>query len=601
MLKPTSKLILFLLIVIFNSVCGQTHTQNQIWLNNFNAVAKNTVVLNNQNQIIPLKSLENQQIASLNFGFTNVSVFDSLLNKYTHVQSVNANNYVANTFFNSVQNNIAAYNTLIISIGNAQKLSEQSIQFIKSLEKTKHLIITLYGDEENLARFDNFKSPIIYCPQQTPESAAFVAQLIFGGTSTNASLSKTISKNFIKGMGSIIDKCRLTFTVPEDANINTQNLTVIDSIVAQAIKTKATPGAVVFVAKNGKVIFNKAYGYHTYQNQTPAGVNDIFDLASISKLATTNLAMRLYETGKLNLDTVISAYLPQTKNTNKQNIKVRELLLHQAGLVPFIPFFEKLKIGDYSRISSPFFCVKVADSFYVAQNYYKNVMWPIMLNSPLKARGKYVYSDLSMYFLKEIIETITQQAIEDDAPEHFFNPLGMHTTGYLPRNRFTKNQIVPTEDDTYFRKTLLWGYVHDQGAAMVGGVAGHAGLFSNAADLATLFQMLLNKGSYGGQQYLKPETVRFFTAKQSNVSRRGLGFDRWDPDAKKEYPSKYASNQTFGHTGYTGTCVWVDAKHNLVYIFLSNRVHPRVNNKLSDLRIRTRILDAVYQAINKSN
>lgn len=601
MLKPIPNIIITFLMVIFNTACGQSQSQNNVWLTNFNAAAQGTVVLNNQLHIIPLKNLEQLQLVSINFGNKNASIFDSILNKYAHTQRINGNQYLKNKFVNSIENEIVAYNTVIISLDNASVLDDETLKFITSLAGRKQLIIALSGEQKNLALLDKLNSPIIFCSLITPESASFTAQLIFGGLSCKNQLASNVSQKFIKGMGADIQKCRFKFTLPEDENINATDLNPIDTIVAQAIKAKATPGAVVFVAKNGKVIFNKAYGYHTYKNQSPDNVADIFDLASVSKLATTTAAMRLYETGKLNLDTAISAYLPETINTNKQNIKVRELLLHQAGLVPFIPFYERLKIGDYSRKPSDYFNVQVADSFYLANDYFKKTMWPIMLNSPLKNRGTYVYSDLSMYFMKQIIENICQQPLEEYLQTQFFNPLGMYSTGYHPRQQFDKALIVPTEQDTYFRKTLLWGFVHDQGAAMVGGVAGHAGLFSNAADLAILFQMILNGGNYGGKQYLKPETIALFTSKQSAVSRRGLGFDRWDPNPAKEYPSKYASKHTFGHTGYTGTCVWVDAEQNLIYIFLSNRVHPKVTNKLSDLMVRTRILDQIYKTIYKSN
>jgi serine-type D-Ala-D-Ala carboxypeptidase len=599
MLKIIIRLTFFFFIAFFNAACGQNNAQNNAWLSNFNAAAQNTVVLNNQNQTIPLKNLQDLTIASIGFGNTPSLVFDSLLNKYTHVQAINGNQYVANMFFNSLVNRVESYNLVIVSLDNVSVLSAETLKFILDLAQKKQVIITLTGDEQSLARLAIFKLPIIFCSQQGAECAAFTAQLIFGGAATV--VGKSVSPKGVKTIGGVTEKTRFTFTVAEDAAINSLNLSPIDSIVAKAIKAKATPGAVVFVAKDGKVIFNKAYGYHTYQNQTPENINDIFDLASVSKLATTVAAMRLYETGKLNLDTVISTYLPETMHTNKQNIKVRELLLHQAGLVPFIPFFEQLKIGDYSRKPSSYFNVQVADSFYIAHNYFKKTMWPTMLNSPLKNRGTYLYSDLSMYFMQQIIENITQQPLQNYVQQQFLKPLGMYTTGYLPRLQFDKNQIVPTEQDSYFRKTLLWGFVHDQGAAMLGGVAGHAGLFSNASDLAILFQMMLNGGSYGGQQFLKPETIALFTAKQSKASRRGLGFDKWDPDVAKQYPSKYASSQTYGHTGYTGTCVWVDPKFNLIYIFVSNRVHPQVSNKLSDLKIRTQIFDVVYEAISKSN
>ena len=220
-----------------------------------------------------------------------------------------------------------------------------------------------------------------------------------------------------------------------------------------------------------------------------------------------------------------------------------------------------------------------------------------MLNSTLANRGKYVYSDLSMYFMKEMVERQSGERMENYVMDQFYKHLGMTRAGFNPRHRFIKEEIIPTEDDRTFRKTLLEGYVHDQGAAMVGGVSGHAGLFSSTNDLAILYQMLLNRGSYGGTEYFKPATVDMFTAKQSNVSRRGLGFDRWDPESTKGYPSRLASPQTFGHTGYTGTCVWVDPKYNLVYIFLSNRVNPGVSAKLIELNIRGRIQDVIYEAI----
>jgi CubicO group peptidase (beta-lactamase class C family) len=222
-----------------------------------------------------------------------------------------------------------------------------------------------------------------------------------------------------------------------------------------------------------------------------------------------------------------------------------------------------------------------------------------MLTSPIRTRGKYVYSDLSMYVMKDIVERLSGVPLNQYVVDNFYKPLGMQTAGFLPRNRFTREQIIPTEQDTYFRKTLLEGYVHDQGAALVGGISGHAGLFSSANDLAIIYQMLLNKGTYGGTQYFKSATVDMFTQKQSPISRRGLGFDRFDPDLSKKYPSELASSQTYGHTGYTGTCVWVDPSRGLVYVFLSNRVNPSVSEKLGNMKIRGRIQDTINKAIDK--
>ena len=249
--------------------------------------------------------------------------------------------------------------------------------------------------------------------------------------------------------------------------------------------------------------------------------------------------------------------------------------------------------------SSAAFPTKVNDNYYLRKDYFKEVMWPEMLNSPVRTRGQYIYSDLSMCFMQQIVETLTATPLNVFVQEQLYEPLGMQTAGFLPLYRFTPDRIPPTEDDKKDRHALLDGYVHDPTAALMGGVAGHAGLFASANDLAILYQMMLNRGTYGGVEYIKPGTVDQFTAKQSAVSRRGLGFDRWDPVSDRHYPSQLASPETYGHTGFTGTCVWVDPKYNLVYIFLSNRVHPNVSSKLSSLNIRPRIQDVVYQAIQK--
>lgn len=413
-----------------------------------------------------------------------------------------------------------------------------------------------------------------------------------------AKLKQDISANYSSGSGfeSIVN--RLKYTVPEEVGINSAALRGIDEIVAESIRSKASPGAVVMVVLDGKVIYNKAFGTRTYTDSTPTRITDIYDLASVTKTSATTMAvMRLFEQEKLKLDTNIGAYIPKARNTNKTDITVREVMLHQAGFIPFIPFYRNLVESDYNRDSTAAFPTKVADNYFIRKGYFAQVMWPQMLNSTLANRGKYVYSDLSMYFMKEMVERQSGKLMENYVMDQFYKPLGMSRAGFNPRLRFSKEEIIPTEDDQAFRKTLLEGYVHDQGAAMVGGVSGHAGLFSSTNDLAILYQMLLNRGSYGGTEYFKPGTVDMFTAKQSDVSRRGLGFDRWDPDSTKGYPSRLASPQTFGHTGYTGTCVWVDPKYNLVYIFLSNRVNPGVSTKLLELNIRGRIQDVIYEAI----
>ncbi|WP_227256351.1 serine hydrolase [Pedobacter sp. MR2016-19] len=581
--------------------CAQDHTANEKKLAVANAISNATVLLNNQDGIIPLKSLEKKNIASVSLSFAYSAVFDSLANKYDKITSFSADSYKDSLNLNDLEDDLKYFNTILISIDDQNVNKARYINFISSISKNKQVIISFFGNGPGLKSFDLLKSPVVWTGQNNADAAAIVPQYIFGGIAASNKLTTAYSSRYTTGSGFTTTATRLKYTVPEDAGLNSNNLKEIDAIAAEAIAQKATPGLVVLVAKDGKVIFNKAYGTHTYDTNVPDKVTDIFDLASVTKItATTPAVMRLFEEGKLKLDTNIGAYIPKARTTPMNNIQVREVMLHQAGFIPYIPFHDYVKTGDYSRDSSAAYPTKVADNYYIKKGFFKDFMWPKMLNSPIRTRGKYVYSDISMYVMKDIVEHISEEPLNQYTYENFYKPLGMQTAGFLPRNRFKPEQIIPTEMDTYFRKTLLVGYVHDQGAALAGGVSGHAGLFASANDLAIIYQMLLNRGTYGGVEYFKNSTVDMFTSKQSNVSRRGLGFDRWDPDSTKHYPSNLASPQTYGHTGYTGTCVWVDPSRGLVYVFLSNRVNPTVTDKLSNLKIRGRIQDVVNKAIDES-
>jgi CubicO group peptidase (beta-lactamase class C family) len=396
----------------------------------------------------------------------------------------------------------------------------------------------------------------------------------------------------------------LGYADPRSAGINPKKLKEIDAIVKEAIRERATPGAVVVVLKDGKIIFDRAYGHHTYDKEVPTRPSDIFDVASVTKIfATTIATMRLVDQGKLDLDATVGTYLSELNisHPDKAAVKVRDLLTHRAGFIPFIPFFRSIGEGDYSSESSAGYPVKVAERFYLGRDYYSEVMWKQIIDSPLRTPGKSIYSDIGMFVMKEVLERIVQQPLDAYVDEQFYRPLGACSAGFCPLDRFAEARIVPTEIDTYFRGQLLKGYVQDPGAAMAGGVSGHAGLFAAAYDLAILSQMLLNGGSYNGRQYIKPETVKQFSSRHSDDSRRGLGFDCWDPESKEGYPCKLASPETFGHTGYTGTCVWIDPEHRLIYIFLSNRLYPsQTVNKLAKLNIRSRIQDVVYEAMGAS-
>jgi CubicO group peptidase (beta-lactamase class C family) len=603
MTKSSRRLYTFILsgFVLIHSACAQNPPfTGKAYVDEENLVQQSTVLLNNSAYIIPLQNLDEQKIASVHFSNPYAAGFDSLLNKYQRAVTFNGGDYSGAKSLDDLSADLKWYNTVIIQLNEADLNNPQLTGFISYNQKVKNVIIALFGNSNVLLKLNMPTVPVIWCSRVSPVSAIFCAEAIFGGMAITQKLKTNVSPAYRKNMGFTTEKIRLQYTVPEDAGVNSNNLLGIDSVANEAILDQATPGCVVLVAKDGKVIFNKAYGYHTYDKTMPDKLTDIFDLASMTKIsATTMETMLLTDQGKLSIDSTIGYYLPQARKTNKNDIKVREVLEHQAGLIPDIPTFEPLKPTDYSADSSAAYPTKVNDNYYLRKDYFKDVMWPEMLNSPLRTRGQYVYSDLSMCFMQQIVETITATPENVFVQQNLYTPLGMQTAGFLPLYRFKPEQIIPTENDQTVRHALLDGYVHDPTAALMGGVAGHAGLFANANDLAILYQMMLNRGTYGGVQYIKTETVDLFTAKQSAVSRRGLGFDRWDPIADHNYPSKLASDQTYGHTGFTGTCVWVDPKYNLVYIFLSNRVNPVVSGKLSSLNIRPRIQDVIYQAIQK--
>jgi CubicO group peptidase (beta-lactamase class C family) len=550
--------------------------------------------------LIPLQNLDELKIASIRFTNAYAAGFDSLLNKYAKVDLYNGSIYSGAKSLDDLSYDLKFYNTIIVQLNDTDLNNPLVLNFINANQKIKNVIVALFGSGNALAKLTNTKVPVIWCERVSPVTAFYSAQAIFGGVALTQKLSRDISPSHKMGMGFLTAKTRLQYTVPEDAGVSSASLFGIDNIANEAMLNQATPGCVVLVAKDGKVIFNKAYGYHTYSKTMPDKLTDIFDVASMTKIsATTMEAMMLTDQGKLNVDSTVGYYLPLTRKTNKNDLRVREILEHQAGLIPDIPTFDKIKPTDHTTDSSALFPTKVNENYYLRKDYFKDVMWPDMLNSPLRTRGQYVYSDLSMCFMQQIEETITATPLNVFVREQLYEPLGMQTAGFLPLYRFPADRIVPTEDDKKDRHALLDGYVHDPTAALMGGVAGHAGLFASANDLAILYQMMLNRGTYGGVEYIKPGTVDLFTAKQSDISRRGLGFDRWDPISDRRYPSQLASTETYGHTGFTGTCVWVDPKYNLVYIFLSNRVHPNVSSKLSSLNIRPRIQDVVYQAIQR--
>nr|WP_310079145.1 serine hydrolase domain-containing protein [Sphingobacterium sp. 2149]MDR6733936.1 CubicO group peptidase (beta-lactamase class C family) [Sphingobacterium sp. 2149] len=546
-------------------------------------VKNETILFNNRDQLLPLKNLDRLRIAVVVPNAVKYNVFTEQLARYADTKVFD---------FSKFDEDIKYYNTIIVA-GKEDDLDADCLAQLKQavLNNKKVILCHFFENEKSKkALTEHISSDLIELLAPFSETGQrHVAMSVFGGVPITAGDVKTT-------------QTRLQYGSASSAHLNLAKLTKkIDAIAQEAIDKQATPGAVVMIVKDGQVLLEKSYGFHSYSKAIPTKTNDIFDLASVSKIAgTTPVIMRLTERNVINLDSTMGHYLWQAKYTNKKDIKLRSVMLHEAGFTPFIPFYKYLKAGDVVSVPDANHQVKMADNSYILNDYYRDFMWPEMLKSPVKPTGNYVYSDISMYVMKEVAEHQTAEPMQDYVQENFYRPLGMTRAGYLPRIRFAKEEIVPTEQDTSFRKTLLEGYVHDQGAAMAGGIAGHAGLFATANDLAIYGQLLLNRGEYGGERYFKTETIDLFTSRQSTSSRRGLGFDRWDPNPKNEYPSKLANSSVFGHTGYTGTCIWIDPQNQLIYIFLSNRVHPQVTTKLLDLNIRSRIQDAIYESINES-
>jgi beta-glucosidase-like glycosyl hydrolase/CubicO group peptidase (beta-lactamase class C family) len=381
----------------------------------------------------------------------------------------------------------------------------------------------------------------------------------------------------------------------------------IDSIANDAIEKKAAPGCVVLVLKDGKIAFQKAYGNTNYVNPEPLTVESVFDMASVTKICATTIAvMKLYDEGKLELNKKLGDYLPAVRGSNKENLLISKILLHQAGLVSYIPFYRetvdssgKPLPGIYSNNKKDSFNIRVADHFYMTASWLDTIQQRI-LKSALGPADKYVYSDNDFIFLGKIVEEISGMSLDTYVRTNFYNPMSLASIGFKPLQKHPLSRIVPTEEESKFRQQLIRGDVHDPGAAMLGGIAGHAGLFSNAYDIAAIMQMLLNGGTYNGKRYLQKETVDLFTAYQSNISRRGYGFDKPEKDnntRKEPYPTLSASSKTFGHTGFTGTCTWADPENNLVYVFLSNRVHPSGSDALLKMSVRPKIHETIYQAL----
>lgn len=486
--------------------------------------------------------------------------------------------------------------------GNNFGLTSNSIALVNALQQKTNSILFQFGNAYAAKNWSDAKNLVI-CYEDDDVVQAVAVDMLQGKLPYKGVLPVTVSKNLQFGQTMSAYKAPTTNQWKMDMG----RMQKIDSIANDAIAKKAAPGCVVLVLKDGKIAFEKAYGNYTYEGKEPMNVESVFDMASVTKICATTISiMKLYEEGKIDLKKTLGTYLPFVRGTNKENLTLNKILLHQAGLVSYIPFYKETLDasgaplpGIYADKKKDSFSIRVANGFYMA-NGWKDSIEKRILRSPLGPMDKYVYSDNDFIFLGKIVEAVSGLTLDGYVKETFYNPMSLTSIGFSPLKKNSLSRIVPTEEEAKFRSQLLRGDVHDPGAAMMGGVAGHAGLFSNAYDIAAIMQMLMNGGTYNGKRYLLPETVALFTAYQSDISRRGFGFDKPEKDnnsRKEAYPTLSASAKTFGHTGFTGTCTWADPENNLVYVFLSNRVHPSGSNTLLNMSVRPKIHETIYQAL----
>jgi CubicO group peptidase (beta-lactamase class C family) len=578
-----------------------------------------TLVKNDSN-IVPITNLETKKIACISIGDREQNDFQNMINLYADVQFFNISATSPKSHFDKLVGQLSAFDVVIAGINNTNRaaskkygITQETIDFIDTLSQTTKVILDVFANAYSLSLFENAKNvkSILMSYEDSKNAQELSAQLIFGGIPALGKLPVTASPSFKEGDGIIIDrKIRLKYSMPEELAISSVTLNKIDSIAISGIKEKAYPGCQVLVAKDGVVIYQKSFGYQIYEDKkNPVKNTDLYDLASVSKIASTTISlMKLTEENKIDLNEKMSTYLPYLNNSNKKDLIIKEVLAHKSGLAGWIPFWQKtVKKGEYiaglySKNMSEDFPIKVADSLFLNKNY-KDTIFANIAKSALLEKKEYKYSDLGMILFSDMIEKLSNQKLNDFVASNFYAPLGAKTLGYKPLERFDKSIIAPTQNDLLFRKQLVQGYVHDPAAALLGGVSGNAGVFSNANDLAKLMQMLLQNGEYGDKQYFKKETVDLFTscAFCAEGNKRGLGFDKPIPNFGGGTCCKSASNASYGHSGFTGTLTWVDPIDNLVYVFLSNRVYPdEENKKIQNLNIRTQIQQVIYDAIKES-
>jgi beta-glucosidase-like glycosyl hydrolase/CubicO group peptidase (beta-lactamase class C family) len=580
---------------------------------------KSAVIIENKGNLLPFKNLDSYSFASLSIGNPGGAEFTTYLNKYAPFTHYNLKTWgnSAETL-NAMRERLKKHNMVVVSLhqvtsnaANNHGITDREISMLRDLQKDVPVVLVHFGNAYALRLALGIDRTLLFS-EDNEVTRMLAPQVLFGAVAAYGRLPVSPSSVYPVGWGYDTPFIgRLLYSIPEEVGMDSKALERIDRIVEAAIKDRATPGAQVLVARRGTVVFEKYYGHTDYSGREKVTENTIYDLASLTKvLATLQAVMFLEERGLIDTDGRLQDYLPELRNSNKGNLRIRDVLLHQAGLQAYLAHWNKTMKDKkplpefYSSLETPRFNFKIAENLYTG-NFLKDSVWKWTIDSDLMApsfrRGNhyvYRYSDIGFYLMQAVVERLTNQRLDEFVQNVIYAPIGAYQLGYHPLKRFPKNQIAPTEIDTYWRNELVWGTVHDQGAAMYGGVAGHAGLFGTATDVAIIMQMNLQNGFYGGQNFFISGTIERFINKTPGTNRRGLGWDKPTVDGSKGPTSDKASKRTFGHTGFTGTAAWADPEHDLVYVFISNRVHPSAENqKLIQKGVRTEIQDVLYDSI----
>ncbi|MDY0781153.1 glycoside hydrolase family 3 N-terminal domain-containing protein [Tenacibaculum sp. IB213877] len=574
---------------------------------------KNSITaLKNEIGTIPIRNLETKKIAYVSLGDGSGNDFVNMMKNYTKID------VVTDKHLDGLQKKLNKYNIVIVGLHKpdtnpwkSYKFSDKDLVWLQEIARNNNVLVNVFTSPYSLLQFKSFKNieGLVVSYQNSKLAQELTAQAIFGAFPIQGKLPVSIKDNFTAGHGLLTNSLdRFQYSIPEDVGMSSNKLEDIDRYIDTILNEHMAPGGQILVARFGKVIYNKSFGYHTNKKEFEVKNSDVYDLASLTKiLASLPMVMKAEEDKKISLYSSLRDILPSYKESNKDTLELKEILSHYARLQSWIPFYKRTKddtTGEnlseyYSSKKTKKYNIKVAKNLYLNQSY-KDSIQRLVRESEQRDRIGYKYSDLGYYILKEILEYKYKKPLNKLVDEEFYKSLGLNRTTYLPLEKFDKDEIVPTEYDDYFRHQLVHGYVHDMGAAMLGGVGGHAGLFANANDVAKIMQMYLQEGTYGGVHYFKPETVRKFNTRyyEDVRNRRGLGFDKPQINPNEKPTCGCVSDKSFGHSGFTGTYTWADPQSGIVYVFLSNRVYPNMNNMgLVRKNIRTKIQKVIQEAI----